>query len=536
MNQNVTVIPAKEPTQSSTGSTAGCKRVAAYCRVSTDSLEQINSYNAQKTYYTQYITARPDWKLVGIYADEGISGTSRRNRTAFNRMIDACRKGKIDLIIAKSLSRFARNTVDCLEAIRMLRGLGIGVIFEKEQINTLTETSEFMLTLFSGFAQAESESLSKNVAWGHRKSMEAGNAHIPYSVTLGYRKGADGKIEIDPEQAQIVEQIFRLYLAGSTLEGIKNALERSEIRTPTGKTIWSIGTIRNILGNELYIGDALRQKTYVTDCISKKTKKNNGELPMYYIRDHHPAIISRELFQQVQAERTRRASRRKVMTKTNKTELGKYSGKYALTERMFCGECGSPYRRITWTSHGKKRIVWRCTSRLEHGTRYCHQSPSMPESALHSAIVNALNDFAKENHVDNAVAQIIEDTTVATSSSDNVPSIQNQIAALEQQQRELLELVLADMGNTELTDQLQALMEKKQVLQAQLHTPAEESAHVSPQLEKAKQWMDDHPESIQTYDDQATRQLVERVTVVSKDTVRIKFYGTEDERVSIGAC
>ena len=172
--------------------------------------------------------------------------------------------------------------------------------------------------------------------------MEAGNAHIPYSVTLGYRKGADGKIEIDPEQAKIVEQIFRLYLAGSTLEGIKNALERSEIRTPTGKTVWSIGTIRNILGNELYIGDALRQKTYVTDCISKKTKKNNGELPMYYIRDHHPAIISRELFQQVQAERTRRASRRKVMTKTNKTELGKYSGKYALTERMFCSECGSP--------------------------------------------------------------------------------------------------------------------------------------------------------------------------------------------------
>ena len=257
---------------------------------------------------------------------------------------------------------------------------------------------------------------------------------------------------------------------------------------------------------------------------------------MYYIRDHHPAIISRELFQQVQAERTRRASRRKVMTKTNKTELGKYSGKYALTERMFCGECGSPYRRITWTSHGKKRIVWRCTSRLEHGTRYCRQSPSMPEATLHSAIVNALNDFARENHVDNAVARIIEDTTAATSSSDNVPSIQNQIAALEQQQRELLELVLADMGNTELTDQLQALMEKKQVLQAQLHTPAEESAHVSPQLEKAKQWMDDHPESIQTYDDQATRQLVERVTVVSKDTVRIKFYGTEDERVSIGAC
>lgn len=536
MSKNTIVIPAKTSAQTASGSTPIRKRVAAYCRVSTDSEEQLNSYNAQKAYYTQYITSRTDWSLVAIYADEGISGTSLRNRTNFNRMISACRRRRIDLIITKSLSRFARNTVDCLETVRLLKGLGIGVIFEKENINTLTETSEFLITLFSGFAQAESESLSKNVAWGHRKSMEAGNAHIPYSVTLGYRKGVDGKMEIDPEQARIVQQIFRLYLAGSTLDGIKNALERSGIPTPTGKHIWSIGTIRNILGNELYIGDALRQKTYVTDCISKKIKKNDGELPMYYIRDHHPAIVSRELFQQVQAERTRRASRRKVMTKTNKTELGKYSGKYALTERMFCGECGSPYRRITWTSHGKKRIVWRCTSRLEHGTRYCRQSPSIPEPALHSAIVNALNNFAKENHIDDTISHIIEETAVETCSSDTTSSIQNQITALERQQRDLLELVLADMENAELADQLQALMDKKQALQSQLHTPTVASAHISPQMKKLKQWLADHPESIQTYDDQATRQLVERVTVVSKDTVRIKFYGIEDEKVSIGDC
>ena len=347
----------------------GKMRVAAYCRVSTDSEEQLNSYEAQKTYYTQKIQDSPDWEMAGIYADEGISGTSLKKRTQFNKMITACKRGRIDFIITKSLSRFARNTVDCLDTVRLLKANGIGVYFEKENINTLTESSEFLVTLFSGFAQAESESLSKNVAWGKEKSAKAGNVHFQYKKMLGYRKGEDGQPEIVPEEATIVRRIYRRYLDGCTLGKIRRELDEDGIPTAQGVECWSPAIIHNILTNEKYIGDALLQKTYVTDCLSKKVRKNRGERTMYYVENNHPAIISREAFDLVRKEMTRRSSKRKVLQKSGKTELGKYSGKYALTELLVCGECGSPYKRVTWARDGKKRIVWRCVSRLEFGTK-----------------------------------------------------------------------------------------------------------------------------------------------------------------------
>ena len=368
--------------------------VAAYCRVSTDSEEQLNSYEAQKTYYTQKIQDSPDWEMAGIYADEGISGTSLKKRTQFNKMITACKRGHIDLIITKSLSRFARNTVDCLDTVRLLKANGIGVYFEKENINTLTESSEFLITLFSGFAQAESESLSKNVAWGKQKSAEAGKVTFQYKKMLGYRKGADGQPEIVPEEAEIIRRIYHRYLDGCTLGQIKRELDEDGVPTAQGVERWSPSIIHNILTNEKYIGDALLQKTYVTDCINKKVKKNRGERTMYYVENSHPAIVSRDLFNQVQQEMTRRSSKRKVLQKSGKTELGKYSGKYALTELLVCGECGSPYKRVTWARNGQKRIVWRCVSRLEFGTKYCQHSPTLDEGKLHSAILAAMNEYA----------------------------------------------------------------------------------------------------------------------------------------------
>lgn len=202
LERRVRVIPAIRKPEELHRDHDGKMRVAAYCRVSTDSEEQLNSYEAQKTYYTQKIQDSPDWEMAGIYADEGISGTSLKKRTQFNKMITACKRGHIDLIITKSLSRFARNTVDCLDTVRLLKANGIGVYFEKENINTLTESSEFLITLFSGFAQAESESLSKNVAWGKQKSAEAGKVTFQYKKMLGYRKGADGQPEIVPEEAK----------------------------------------------------------------------------------------------------------------------------------------------------------------------------------------------------------------------------------------------------------------------------------------------------------------------------------------------
>ena len=315
LDRRVRVIPATK-TQGAIHSTHdGKKRVAAYCRVSTDSEEQLNSYEAQKSYYTQKIEDSPDWEMAGIYADEGITGTSLKKRTEFKKMITACKRGHIDLIITKSLSRFARNTVDCLETVRLLKANGIGVYFEKENINTLTESSEFLITLFSGFAQAESESLSKNVAWGKAKSAEAGKVTFQYKKMLGYRKGADGQPEIVPEEAEVIKRIYHRYLDGCTLGQIKRELDEDNVPTAQGVEFWSPAIIHNILTNEKYIGDALLQKTYVTDCISKKVKKNQGERAMYYVENNHPAIISREMFDQVRNEMTRRSSKRKVLQK-----------------------------------------------------------------------------------------------------------------------------------------------------------------------------------------------------------------------------
>ena len=308
----------------------GRQRVAAYCRVSTDSEEQINSYTAQKAYYTQKIEESPDWELAGIFADEGITGTSMKKRKEFNRMITACKRGGIDLILTKSLSRFARNTVDCLETVRMLKARGIGVIFEKENINTLTESSEFLITLFSGFAQAESESLSSNIQLGIRMAMKEGKVNFHYRSMLGYRRGADGEPEIIPEEAEVVRRIYRRYLEGCSEGQIQRELTQNGIATAKGVKAWSHQIVHNILTNEKYAGDALLQKTFTTDCISKKVKKNTGELPQYYIKDNHPAIIPRDIYQRVQEEMARRTSKRKILQKSGKTEQGKYSAKYAL--------------------------------------------------------------------------------------------------------------------------------------------------------------------------------------------------------------
>ncbi|WP_304635889.1 recombinase family protein [uncultured Oscillibacter sp.] len=278
--KRIRLIPATKEPQTA-GRPSGRKlRVAAYCRVSTDSEDQLTSYAAQKEYYTRKIEENPEWELAGIFADRGTTGTSTKKRAEFNRMIAACKRGRIDMILTKSLSRFARNTVDCLETVRILRARGIGVRFEKEGIDTLTETGEFMITLFSGFAQAESESIRNNVIWGILKSREAGNVPFQYSKLLGYRRGADGAPEIDPAEAEVVRRIYRRFLDGASIFGIQKELERDHVPTATGVKQWSWQTIHNILLNERYIGDALLQKTYTVDCISKEVRKNNGEFPI----------------------------------------------------------------------------------------------------------------------------------------------------------------------------------------------------------------------------------------------------------------
>ena len=371
----VVVIPAKSCEENKQA--AKCLRVAAYCRVSTDDEEQKTSYEAQIGYYTEKINSNSEWQMAGIFADEGISGTQAQKRPEFLKMIRLCRQRKIDVILTKSLSRFARNTVDSLNYIRELKALGIAVFFEKENINTLESDTEMMLTIMSCFAQAESESISKNVSWGIRQSFKNGNVPMQYARLLGYRKGDDDKPEIVPEEAEIVKEIYLLYLDGMSLNMIVDRLNEKGLTTKGSNAPYRKEVIQRILTNEKYTGDALLQKTFVTDCITKKTRKNNGELPMYLVKNHHEPIISRADFNRVQEEMARRSAKHSIAEKLTKTEQGKYSAKYALSELLICGECGEHYRRVNWTAKGFKEIKWRCVSRIQYGNKKCHNSPTL---------------------------------------------------------------------------------------------------------------------------------------------------------------
>lgn len=447
-------------------------------------------------------------------------------------MITACKRGHIDLIITKSLSRFARNTVDCLETVRLLKANGIGVYFEKENINTLTESSEFLITLFSGFAQAESESLSKNVAWGKAKSAEAGKVTFQYKKMLGYRKGADGQPEIVPEEAEVIKRIYHRYLDGCTLGQIKRELDEDNVPTAQGVEFWSPAIIHNILTNEKYIGDALLQKTYVTDCISKKVKKNQGERAMYYVENNHPAIISREMFNQVRNEMTRRFSKRKVLQKSGKTELGKYSGKYALTELLVCGECGSPYKRVTWARNGKKRIVWRCVSRLEFGTQYCHNSPTLDESKLHSAILASMNEFAviRQEGCPDVLAMAEEAKQALSQAGAKLLELKKHMETVSREQSDLLDRLLENMGDAELNAKMKALTDEKESLKAQILDARQMEVSLEEQATRHQQMWDSIMECSAGYTefaDEFVRQIIQKITVEDEETIRIHFRDSE---------
>ncbi|MEN6637446.1 MAG: recombinase family protein, partial [Clostridiaceae bacterium] len=318
---------------------ASLRRVAAYARVSTDSDEQFTSFEAQVDYYTRQITANADWALVEVYTDEGISGTNTKKRDGFNRMIADALSGKIDLIITKSISRFARNTVDTLTAVRQLKEKGVEVYFEKENIYTMDSKGELLITIMSSLAQEESRSISENVAWGKRAKCEEGKVYLPYKQFLGYEKGPDGQPQIVEEQAKTVRLIYSLFLEGLMPSGIAKRLEAIGTLSPAGKQHWQTSTVESILRNEKYKGDALLQKTFCVDFLTKKMKRNEGELPQYYVEQSHPAIVSPEVFDEVQQELKRRREARYV------GRSGCFSSK------IICGECGSYYGRKVWHSN-----------------------------------------------------------------------------------------------------------------------------------------------------------------------------------------
>ncbi|MGN0679664.1 MAG: recombinase family protein [Oscillospiraceae bacterium] len=367
------------------------RRTAAYARVSTDHADQITSYAAQVDYYKSYIQSRSDLDFVNIYADEGITGTSTVHRKGFKQMISDALDGKIDLIITKSVSRFARNTVDSLSAIRLLKEHGVECYFEKENIHTFDSKGELLLTIMSSIAQEEARSISENCTWGQRKRFAEGKVTVPFSRFLGYDRGEDGSLIINKEEAEIVRRIYELFLSGETPYGIAKLLTADGIPTPGGKEKWSKEAVRSILTNEKYKGDALLQKVFTVDFLTKKKKINEGEVPQYYVEGNHEGIVSDELFEAVQAEFDRRSE-----------ASGKNNGSEILP-KIVCGECGGFFTRKVWHSTNKfRRVIWRCCRKSE-GCRCTH----LLEEEIRLIIAKAADKRQSESGESVAIERIV---------------------------------------------------------------------------------------------------------------------------------
>ncbi len=455
--KNITVIPARKRV----GSTAAKEkvkklRVAAYCRVSTETEEQNSSYEVQVSHYTEFIKKNAEWEFAGIFADDGISGTNTKKREEFNRMIDECMEGNIDLVITKSISRFARNTLDCLKYIRQLKDKNISVFFEKENINTMDAKGEVLLTIMASLAQQESQSLSQNVKLGLQYRYQQGKVQVNHNRFMGYTKDEEGNLIIVPEEAEIIKRIYREYLEGKSLAGIGRDLEKDDILTAAGKPRWRPETIKKILLNEKYIGDALLQKTFTVDFLTKKRVKNEGHVPQYYVENSHEAIIPKELFLQAQEELHRRNN---IYTGTDKNKRI-YSSKYALSTITFCGDCGDIYRRVYWNIRGRKEFVWRCVTRIEQGPETC-KNRTVKEGDLYDAVMTAINRLLAggDNMIrtlEENIHAVIGDTTEYKISEIN--------ALLEEKQKEVISLANKGKDYDFLADEIDSLREKRQSL------------------------------------------------------------------------
>lgn len=515
-------------------------RVAAYCRVSTSSEEQLNSYANQKRFYTEMISKNPEWELVGIYADEGISGTRADKRPEFNKLISDCLNGKIDYIITKSVARFARNTVECLDYVRMLKARGIGVYFEEQGIDTLKIDSELYLVIYAGFAQSESESISKNITWSIRKRYEEGRAIFQYKKMLGYKKGSDGNPEIVPYEADIVVWIFERFLAGDSVNSISLQLKEKNIKIPGKKITFSKAMILSILKNERYCGDCILQKTVTIDCIEKIRVKNDGILaPMYIVENSHPAIISREMFNKVQEELARRTTIITKSNKTSKTAKGRHS-KYALTEILKCAECGSRFRRVTWAKRSKNIVVWRCISRLDYGLKYCKDSISVHEDELQRAIVQAINHYKLENRSSfiKLIKNSLGEGERKTKMYDEIDLLERRIDAYNKRLKELVETSLeSDTGLVDYENEFKELSENIRQLKQRIETLRINQFGRDSYQERISmidRIVAESDVNSERYDDELVRRIIECVKVHKDNTVTIVFGGGVEYNLSLG--
>jgi len=412
-------------------------RVAAYCRVSTKSDDQLNSYEAQVDWYTKYIASKPEWEPVGIFADPGLTGTHMRRRKKFNEMIQYALDGNIDLIIVKSVSRFARNTVDSLSTVRALRERGVKIFFEKENIDSLDSKCDMILSIHASLAEDESRSISTNIRWRKQKQVEAGEVSFNMGLLYGYRQekadketGAKKPVTIYEPEAEVIRNLYFGFLIGRSYQDLVDDLEGRKITTPKGKTKWQKSTIQSILQNEKYMGDVILQKTYARDFLSERRVKNTGQAPQKYVDNNHPAIIDRTTWRAVQAETERRNSLRT----TEETGKGRYSWRYAFSGALYCADCGAGYRRHNYVYGNRTEVVWTCKEHIR-GKEICAALP-IKEKYLEAVFVRALNGLITNRDeiiqtVGDAVLDAAQEAGESGNADDEIRALDAEIEALQ---------------------------------------------------------------------------------------------------------
>lgn len=501
--------------------------VGAYCRVSTDTEEQQGSYNSQVNHYTEKIKSTPGWRFVKVYGDEGISGTNADNRPGFQEMMQDCENGKIDLIITKSISRFSRNVTVTLEVARKLRDKGIGIFFEKENLNTLHYTSESLLAIFSSLAQAESESMSENIKMGREYRYKQGECCYNMGKIFGFNQDSNGIVTINEEQAIVVRLMYDGYLNGMSIGGIIKDLQERKIPSPTGKEKWSPGTVERILSSEKYKGDFLARKTFTVDPISKKKKKNTGQVSQYLITNHHPAIIEPEKFDMVQSEMTRRGC---IKKNDKKKHYGKYSGKFPFNNLIICGDCGAKYRRTMWVEkNGEKKPVWRCVNRIQNGKTYCRRSVSISDTYLTKKTVEAINIIYKSR---SRVKDILKCSIASLMGDTEQPMITKNTARLEELSDLMRDAIFKNATGEMTPEELEKICYEVKTESEKLRKENEEyemtrkmKSAESSKLKQIFKAIDEMAEELTEIDNTLVRNIIEKMEVIAKDKLTIWFIG-----------
>ena len=488
--------------------TARKLRVAAYARVSSNSEDQKHSFAAQNAYYSKLITDNADWELADIYADQGITGTSIDKRDDFLRMMEDCRKGRIDRILVKSSSRFARNAKESLEAVRELAALGVSVYFEEQNIDTAQMSGEILIAMFAALAQRESEAISERMRWSYRVRMQSGK-FIPSSTAYGYRLN-ENQTEIVPEEAEIIRKIFADYLAGKGIQSIADDLNRLNIplRSTSKTQHWRCSTIEYILSNERYVGDSLWQKTYQTQTLPRESKKNRGEKIQYFLEQTHPAIIDRDIFQKAQRLRTSRA-------------ISKTSNADPVRQRLVCGVCGSPYRMIS--NRGVESYECQAKNR---GTAKCG-TPRLSKTQIHKAFLGLY--YRLKHYGVSILTQLISDLHAARTGSllwsENIVEINKQISDIASQERLLTQLkqqgvvdpdIFISRGNQLAERRRELKLQKERILRSEEDHTIQQTQDLLDVLESGPDWLD-------AFDEELFIDLIKKIVVIDSETLRFQL-------------